>query len=142
MPAPVANYCVEQGRGVFRGALCHSLPLLGRQQCLNTSEQYSKLSQGTTLWNLGRKSGKKNGLNLSDDLFLWSSSFSSGFYPPFQIFGYAPPLPPFRKSCIRHGNRSRQAISLGPYPACDLKDLFEIPIVTSGNRWPRYQILL
>ena len=28
MPAPVANYCVEQGRGVFRrGALCYNPPL-------------------------------------------------------------------------------------------------------------------
>ena len=27
MPAPVANYCVEQGRGVFkRGTLCHGPP--------------------------------------------------------------------------------------------------------------------
>ena len=92
------------------------------------------------------KSGQKNGLNLSENLcFLfssfWSSCFSSGFYLPFQISGYAPG-PSFRKSCVRHYNRGRQLISLGLYPARDLKHPSEIPYVTSESRWPRHQILL
>ena len=38
--------------------------------------------------------------------------------------------------------QGRQAISLGLYPARDLKHPSEIPYVTSGSRWPRNQILL
>ena len=86
------------------------------------------------LWNLGRKSRQKNGLNLTLtwvktfffffffglhlnldgrtgwirvktffflSSFFWSSCFSSGFYLPFQISGYAPG-PFFWKSCVRH----------------------------------------
>ena len=43
-----------------------------------------------------------------------------------EISGYAPG-PPFRKSCVRHWNRGQQSVSLGPYPARDLKHPSEIP---------------
>ena len=131
MPAPVANYFVEQGRGVFRrGALCQS-PLFGLPVMFEYLTIVRKIEPCLTSLNLGRKSGQKNGLNLtmtwvktffffwsspksgqknglnlSKNLcFLsssfWSSCFSFGFYLSFQISGYSPG-PSFRKSCVRH----------------------------------------
>ena len=69
MPAPVANFFVEQGRGVFRrGALCQS-PSFGFEYLIIVRKishnSTQKLSHAPPLWNLGKKSGQKNGLNLT-----------------------------------------------------------------------------
>ena len=48
-----------------------------------------KIESWSPLWNLGRKSGQKNGLNLSGDIFF-----------VFIILKF--PGSPFRKSCVRH----------------------------------------
>ena len=88
------------------------------------------------------KSGQKKGLNLSEDLFFGLHLSHLVFIFQSKFLATRLPFPPFRKSCARHWNRGRQAISLGPYPARDLKDPSEIPYVTSGSRWPGNQILL
>ena len=110
MPAPVANYFVEQGRGVFRkGGIVPKPPLwVARNVWIpHNSTQNWAMPPLFGIWveNLGRKtaksdydlnedfflffwsspkSGQKNGLNLSENLcFLSSSIWSSCFSSGF-----------------------------------------------------------
>ena len=65
--APVANYFVEQGRGVFRKGGIVPKPPFGSPEMFEylIIVGYAKLSHAPPFWNLGRKSGQKNGLNLT-----------------------------------------------------------------------------
>ena len=99
------------------------------------------------VWSLP-KFGKKNGLNLNEDLFLWSScfwsiSFPFGFYLPFHISGYAPALPPFENPAYATGTGVGNLFRLGRIrPAISKINLRSIPNVTSGSLWLHNQILL
>ena len=135
------------------------------------STQNSKLSHGPLLSNLvenlaqkrtesewrpfpffwsSPKSGQKD--------WIWEKTFFVIFiflfiifqirfllYLLFQISGYAPGPPFENPACATRtasATRGQQPISLGQYPARDLKHPSKIPYVTTGSRWLRNQILL
>ena len=145
MPAPVADYCAEQGRGVFRrGALCHSPPF-GLPVMFEYLRIVRKIDPWPPLWNLGKKSGQKNGLNLNENLFfvfmflvfiflIWFLSAFSNFWlhawPPLSKI----PLTPLKQGLATY---IPWAVS-GPRFQTSIRD----PYVTSGSRWLRNQILL
>ena len=126
--------CVRT-RVVFRwgGGHCAMAPLFGSPVMYEYLKIVRKI-EPCPPWILGRKSGQKNGLNLSEDLSFWSSIFSSGFCLPFQI-SWPPPL----SKILRTPVGTNQALSVCP-AAPTHSTLFEVLFGSLSSDWPNTTI--